>query len=157
MVADIINLGLCIVNQDISKELDKIFLEQLQDTPSSGEESGISHTQYVELLGTMAKIVHMMDNAERELWEFKSTRCSKCACTCASTINNSEPAPDHVTSSGMQYVSDDTSGGGTYGININSTHMITELLLHGNANLCLNDNISLFKLVQTYITNTKRF
>ena len=52
-------------------------MEQLQDTPSNGDESGISHAQYVELLGTMAKIVHRMHNTERELWELKSTRCSK--------------------------------------------------------------------------------
>ena len=52
-----------------------------------------------------------MDNTERELWEQKSTRCSKCACTCNSTKRNSELAPDHATSSEVQYVSDDTSGG----------------------------------------------
>ena len=56
----------------------------------------------------MAKIVHRMDNTEGGLWEMKSARCTKCACTCNSTKHNSEPAPDHATSYEVQYVSDDT-------------------------------------------------
>jgi len=53
-----------------------------------------------------------MDNTERELWELKSTRCSKCSCAGASTKKiYSEPAPDNATSSEVKYVSDDRSDG----------------------------------------------
>ena len=87
MVADVIQLGLCIVNKDTSKELENIFLEPLHDTPCSDDSSGVSYTQYVELIGTIAKLAQRMDNTEQELRWLKSERCSKCVCKCVPTDN----------------------------------------------------------------------
>ncbi len=46
---------------------------------------------------------------------------------------------------------------GGLNININNTHIATELLLHGSINLSTELNITLFNNVQAFITSTKRF
>jgi len=46
---------------------------------------------------------------------------------------------------------------GGLNININDTSNFTKLLLNGSANLSSENNTTLFKLVETYIRNTKRF
>ncbi len=46
---------------------------------------------------------------------------------------------------------------GGLNININNTNLVTDLLLNGSSNLSTYDNTMLFNMVQTYITNTKRF
>ncbi len=38
-----------------------------------------------------------------------------------------------------------------------NTNLVTDLLLNSNSNLSTYDNTLLFNMVQTYITNTKRF
>ena len=44
--------------------------------------------------------------------------------------------------------------------NVQSTHnkrTLTNIIVHGTSMLDTNDNASLFKHIQTYITNSKRF
>ena len=54
-VSDIINLGQCIVNRAPLKELDKIFLEQLQETTNSPNSQNSQQAQYVELCPGLQK------------------------------------------------------------------------------------------------------
>ena len=64
-MTDIINLGTYIVNnQPVKKELDKIFLEPHKDCASADTSDPNIHTQYVELLATVAQLSDRLVHVE---------------------------------------------------------------------------------------------
>ena len=70
LVADIAIMGLCIVNGDISRELDKIFLEKL---PGSGPlKIDDIYSKYVELLSQVSAYAERLEAVEMELRKLKA-------------------------------------------------------------------------------------
>ena len=52
VITDLINLGLCLMNGDVNRELDKIFLEKVKGTNTSPSDD--IYSKYVELMGLVS-------------------------------------------------------------------------------------------------------
>ena len=71
MASDIFNLGSCLVNQQTNKDLDKIFLELINDSANVTQPDTMN-ARFVELMATVAGLSERLRSVESELRLVKS-------------------------------------------------------------------------------------
>ena len=75
MVSDITILGMCIVNEQTNRDLEKIFLESQRDLLSN--QNGDIYSKFVDLMDTVVKLSERLQKVEEEL---KHVRDKGCKC-----------------------------------------------------------------------------
>ena len=117
VVLDIINLGLCVVNGEISRDLDKIFLEKLKGPSESSDDI---YSKYVELMELVSEYANRLEKVETELRQLKSQRAG-------ATPQNSNNTPDEMLEANNQLLAEvETVSTESSGVDSSVSNMRTE-------------------------------